>query len=630
LKVFLMGRIAIEAEGAVIEEQHFPGRQGRLLFAYLVAEQGRPVPRDELANVLWGDAPPTTWDKALSVLASKLRGVLVESGVDGASALTAAFGCYRLDLPRGTWIDVHAAESAATEAEGFLQTNELDTATTAAALAESVTRSPFLPGEDGPWVEEKRRELAEVHVRALSALAEASLRAGKAAEGVRWAGLVVEAEPFRESGYRNLMEAHIAAGNRAEALRVYERCRLLLAEELGTYPSPETESIYRSLLEAPVDPGMSESPERTPPARTAPPPGRHLPRPARRRAALLGLVALVAAATVIAFLATRADEPKTASSAPAPRQVALVVPSSSPWNQDPSTGQYRDALSRAKTEDAIQTQTFAIDPFAPLPPRVRTRIGKFGLVLLAGQFVANRFVGEFARHPLTQFLVVDPDPVNGALFNAVTNNPNTRDVFFIEGPGARLAGYLSGLMAKKQSSPSQPVVISEILVNDKVSVNVDAGFEWGASDAVRGIRVLKSYAGKSVAPAVCETIADKQIRRGSRVVFADAGACSAGALDAAQNAGVWAVAGDQDPSNPPNETQVIGYTVKDFGKEVDYAISHYLDHTLPHLHHFDIGIEQDAVNFVPTTTLVPKATLTKLEQYREKNMPRWRKMAKQQ
>ena len=29
------------------------------------------------------------------------------------------------------------------------------------------------------------------------------------------------------------MEAHVAAGNRAEALRVYERCRRLLAEELG-------------------------------------------------------------------------------------------------------------------------------------------------------------------------------------------------------------------------------------------------------------------------------------------------------------------------------------------------------------------------------------------------------------
>ena len=48
------------------------------------------------------------------------------------------------------------------------------------------------------------------------------------------------------------MEAHVAAGNRGEALRVYEQCRHLLADELGAYPSPETESIYRALLEAPA------------------------------------------------------------------------------------------------------------------------------------------------------------------------------------------------------------------------------------------------------------------------------------------------------------------------------------------------------------------------------------------
>src|SRR5215510_7075745 len=58
LKVFLAGRVAVETDGVVVDEGRFPGRQGRLLFAYLVAEQGRPVPRDELAEALWGETPP--------------------------------------------------------------------------------------------------------------------------------------------------------------------------------------------------------------------------------------------------------------------------------------------------------------------------------------------------------------------------------------------------------------------------------------------------------------------------------------------------------------------------------------------------------------------------------------------
>jgi sugar lactone lactonase YvrE len=52
---------------------------------------------------------------------------------------------------------------------------------------------------------------------------------------------------------------------------VYERCRQLLAEELGAYPSPETEAIYRHLLEQDIDDGESVDI------------GEPLPPPSRRR-----------------------------------------------------------------------------------------------------------------------------------------------------------------------------------------------------------------------------------------------------------------------------------------------------------------------------------------------------------
>ena len=43
------------------------------------------------------------------------------------------------------------------------------------------------------------------------------------------------------------MRVHVALGDRAEALRVYERCRVLLANELRTDPSPETQEVYRQV-----------------------------------------------------------------------------------------------------------------------------------------------------------------------------------------------------------------------------------------------------------------------------------------------------------------------------------------------------------------------------------------------
>jgi YVTN family beta-propeller protein len=315
VRVFLTGPIAIEADGVVVDEQQFPGRQARLLFAYLAAE-GRPVPKDELADALWGDQPPEGWEKALTVLASRLRRFLDDRALDGRILLTSAFGCYRLDLPEGVWIDVIAAADAVGEAEAALARDQLAAAIAAATTAEGQARQAFLPGEDGSWVEEKRRELVEVRGRGLSVLGEACLRSGRPAEAAAWTEQAIALAPFREAGYRRLMEAHVAAGNRAEALQVYERCRRLLAEELGTYPSPETEAIYRDLLEAPAAPVRGAAP----PEPLAPVEGRRAP---TARAALGAAALVVTLATVAGgVLLTRgADKHGTAVAANA---VALI------------------------------------------------------------------------------------------------------------------------------------------------------------------------------------------------------------------------------------------------------------------------------------------------------------------
>jgi DNA-binding SARP family transcriptional activator len=241
-------RLALEANGTRLDEQRFPGRQGRILFAYLAAQKGRPVPRDELAELLWGEELPATWEKALRVLMTKLRTLLTECGIDGASALTSAFGCYQLTLPAAAWIDVHAAAVAAERAEAALTAGDLDDARAQASTAAELARRIFLPGEEGPWVEDQRRDLRDILVRALECLRDAALANAEFGDAVRYADEVTELEPFRESSYRALMQAHAAAGDPAEALRVYERCRRFLADELGAYPSPETEGVYLELL----------------------------------------------------------------------------------------------------------------------------------------------------------------------------------------------------------------------------------------------------------------------------------------------------------------------------------------------------------------------------------------------
>ena len=299
-------RLALEANGTRVDEQRFPGRQGRILFAYLAAQKGRPIPRDELAELLWGEELPATWEKALRVLMTKLRALLTECGIDGAAALTSAFGCYQLTLPAGAWIDVHAAAVGVERAEAALTAGDLDGARTQASNASELARRVFLPGEEGPWVEDQRRDLRDILVRALECLRDAALARGEFGEAVRYADEVTELEPFRESSYRALMQAHAAAGDPAEALRVYERCRRFLADELGAYPSPESEAVYLELLRS--SPGSSVAgadglgADGVRPESPAPTPGPR--RRNRRKLAALVAGALLAAAVAGVALAT--------------------------------------------------------------------------------------------------------------------------------------------------------------------------------------------------------------------------------------------------------------------------------------------------------------------------------------
>lgn len=159
-------------------------------------------------------------------------------------------GELRLALLPDARIDVEAALEAVHRAESAVAQGRWREAWGAALLARLVAARRFLAGHDAAWVEVWRRRLAEILVRALEAYAAASLGVGgtELAAAERTALELIERAPFRESGYRLLMEAKAARGNVAEALHVYERLRVLLREELVVAPSPAVQAVHRRLL----------------------------------------------------------------------------------------------------------------------------------------------------------------------------------------------------------------------------------------------------------------------------------------------------------------------------------------------------------------------------------------------
>ena len=229
-RIRLCGPLEVRLHGRLVE-QELPGRQGRLVVAFLAARRERPVARDELIDALWPREPPADPDVALSALLSKVRRALGKGVIEGRRELT-------LVLPPNASVDLEDAREAVERADAALARSDWRSAFDEASVAVEVASGGFLKGHDVPWVEECRREVEELRLRALECIAAAgaALDGAELAAGERAARVLIAALPFRESGHRYLMAALAARGNVAEALQVYDELRVLLRDELGTAP----------------------------------------------------------------------------------------------------------------------------------------------------------------------------------------------------------------------------------------------------------------------------------------------------------------------------------------------------------------------------------------------------------
>lgn len=241
-RIQVCGRLVVVWNDARIEDR-LPSRQGRLLFAYLVTHRQRPSSRSALVDAVWPDQPPNSPDSALSALLSKLRSVLGRDAVTGRDDL-------RLMLPSSSYVDLEAANEQLHEAESATALRDWHRAWAPARAALHTAERDFLPGHDALWIDEIRRDLEDVRLRALECVAEAGFGLGgpELAATERAGRALLEASPYRESGCLHLMRALAARDNVAEALRVYDRLRVSLRDELGIAPSASVQELHARLL----------------------------------------------------------------------------------------------------------------------------------------------------------------------------------------------------------------------------------------------------------------------------------------------------------------------------------------------------------------------------------------------
>lgn len=237
VKIYTLGRFSLLLDERPVR---FPGKAQHKpleMLKALIAFGGRDVGVERLAETLWPDASGDAAQSALDTTLHRLRKLLAHE-----KAIQLREGQVSLDS-HYCWVDVWALERLMSQAESS-RSPEL----TEKALA--LYRGPFLGQEtEQSWaipLRERLRSRVLRHLGRECRIWEDAKKWNKAADCYR---RLLEMDSLAEEAYQRLMLSYQRMGRRAEALVVYERCRKNLSAMFGIKPSPETEAIYKSLLQ---------------------------------------------------------------------------------------------------------------------------------------------------------------------------------------------------------------------------------------------------------------------------------------------------------------------------------------------------------------------------------------------
>lgn len=244
LKVRLFGSFSVQRDGRVLDGM--AGSKARELFCYLLLHRTHPQPRESLAGRLWSECPTAHSKKYLRQALWQLQAALSSDPEPlGARVLLADSNWVRLNPEADLWLDVAAFERAC---ECSVPGHKLD-ARGAQAVRQAVQlyQGDLLDGWYQDWCLYERERLQNMYLAMLDELMAYGEFQHEYKSGLAYGERVLRYDPARERTHQRLMRLLYLAGDRAGALRQYQRCVAALAEELSVKPSARTVALYEQI-----------------------------------------------------------------------------------------------------------------------------------------------------------------------------------------------------------------------------------------------------------------------------------------------------------------------------------------------------------------------------------------------
>nr|WP_276612224.1 BTAD domain-containing putative transcriptional regulator [Kineococcus vitellinus] len=218
--------------------------QQRAVLAVLLAEAGRTVSTSTLVERVWGEDAGTSSATSLQVVISRLRKRL--SGAGTPVIVTSAPG-YRLEVARED-VDAHLFTDLFATARQLVARGEVAPARERIGEALALWRGQPYADVRAEVVPDEVARLEGSWLAATELAAELDLALGRHEDVAARLPAVVAAHPLREGLRGALLLALYRCGEQASALELYEQTRALLADELGTDPSPQLQRLHELVL----------------------------------------------------------------------------------------------------------------------------------------------------------------------------------------------------------------------------------------------------------------------------------------------------------------------------------------------------------------------------------------------
>ncbi len=226
--------------------------KARHLFQLLLTYRRTPLDREQLIEMLWPGGDPQAGQRNFKVALNALYGVLEPQRRPSApSAYVLRDGsCYGLRPGADLWIDVDEFVTLIAAGDRLFD-QDPEAALEHYRRALALYQSEYLPDclyEE--WCSEQREHLLTLYLRTADRLAQALAARELWAETISVCQAILARDDCWERAYALLMTAYAHTGNRAQALRTYQRCVEKLRQELDIAPAPSTVCLYESLLQS--------------------------------------------------------------------------------------------------------------------------------------------------------------------------------------------------------------------------------------------------------------------------------------------------------------------------------------------------------------------------------------------